>query len=44
MRATYHDAIVDYARGFFEHWLRGKPFPSWLSAAHGDVTVVKIEP
>jgi predicted dienelactone hydrolase len=36
MRATYHDAIVDYARGFFEHWLKGKLFPSSLSTPHGD--------
>jgi predicted dienelactone hydrolase len=44
MRATYHDAIVGYARGFFDHCLKGKPFSSSLSAPHRDVTVVKIEP
>jgi pimeloyl-ACP methyl ester carboxylesterase len=44
MRATYHDAMVEYARAFFDRYLKGKPFPQSLRTPHGDVTTVQIEP
>jgi predicted dienelactone hydrolase len=39
----YHAAIIDYGRAFFDHALKGKPFPSALAAPHRGVTVVKLK-
>jgi predicted dienelactone hydrolase len=42
LRATYHEAIIAYAHGFFDHALKGKPFPPDLAAPHDGVAEVRI--
>ncbi len=42
LRATYHEAIVAYARAFLDHALKGKPFPADLAVPHEGVSEVRI--
>lgn len=43
LRDTYHAAIIDYSRAFLDRYLKGKPFPSALTAPHRGVTAVKLK-
>lgn len=43
LRATYHDTIVKYSIAFFNHALKGKPFPESLTKPPKDVAGLRID-
>ncbi|HMK69102.1 MAG TPA: hypothetical protein VK433_11170, partial [Stellaceae bacterium] len=42
LNSTYQAEIVSYSLAFFDHVLKGKPFPPALATAHEGVVEVRI--
>jgi predicted dienelactone hydrolase len=43
LQDSYHSAIIDYGRAFFDHVLKGKQFPPALTQVHKGVTAMKLK-